>query len=136
VLAAGGGMLGQLTLPFKLGLGAKVGSGSQYMSWISLTDEVRAIRFVIGSAGLAGPVNLTAPQPATNAEFTRALASALGRPAMLSVPSPLLRGVLGELASELLASARVAPAKLLAAGFEFSYPRIGPALAAILGSAT
>jgi uncharacterized protein len=134
VLAADGGMLGRLLLPFRLGLGAKIGSGAQYLSWISLTDEVRAIRFVLGRQDIAGAVNLTAPEPATNAEFTRALAKALHRPALLTLPSPVLRFALGELASELLASARVAPAKLLRAGFAFRDPDIEAALSTVVAA--
>lgn len=132
VLAASGGMLGPLLLPFRLGLGAKLGSGSQYLSWISLTDEVRAIRFVLGDDRVAGPVNLTAPEPVTNAEFTRSLARALGRPAVLGIPATALRLALGEVASELLGSARVLPGALTAAGFSFRHPAIGDALRDLL----
>jgi uncharacterized protein len=134
VLAAGGGMLGPLLLPFRLGLGARLGSGRQYLSWISLTDEVRAIRFLLGSADATGPFNLTAPAPVTNAEFTRALATALGRPALLTVPPVVLRTALGEVASEVLGSARVIPARLRAAGFSFSHPDIATALRAELSA--
>jgi uncharacterized protein (TIGR01777 family) len=129
VLASGGGMLGRLTLPFRLGLGAKLGSGSQYLSWISLDDEVRAIRFLLERPGVSGPVNLTAPEPVTNAAFTAALAEALGRPAVLRLPASLLNAGLGEVASELLAGARVIPTKLLDAGFSFTAPDIASALA-------
>jgi uncharacterized protein len=132
VLAASGGMLGRLLPPFRLGLGAKVGSGKQYFSWISLTDEVRAIRFLLDSAGASGPFNLTAPKPVTNAEFTRALAKALGRPAVLGLPAAALRAALGEVASELLGSARVVPTRLQEAGFRFAHPDIATALAALL----
>ena len=132
VLTASGGMLGRLLLPFRLGLGAKVGSGRQYFSWISLTDEIRAIRFLLGSAGASGPFNLTAPEPVTNAEFTRALAKALGRPAVFGLPSAALRAALGEVASELLGSARVVPARLDEAGFRFAHPDIATALGALL----
>jgi uncharacterized protein len=132
VLAAGGGMLGRLLLPFRFGLGATFGSGRQYLSWISLTDEVRAIRFLLGSADAAGPFNLTAPAPVTNAEFTRAVAIALGRPALLTLPAVVLRTALGEVAGELLGSARVMPAKLTAAGFSFAHPDIATALRAEL----
>ncbi len=135
VLAAGGGMLGSLLLPFKLGLGAKIGPGRQYLSWISLTDEVRAIRFLLDQSEVTGPVNLTAPSPVTNAEFTKALASAVGRPNLLTVPAPIVRGALGEVAVELLGSARVVPAKLTAAAFTFTYPTIQAALAAIVAPA-
>jgi uncharacterized protein len=132
VLAPGGGMLGALLLPFKLGLGARLGPGGQYLSWISLTDEVGAIRFLLDRDDLSGPVNLTAPEPVTNAEFTRALAQALHRPALLQLPAPVLRGALGELATELLGSSRVKPAKLLEAGFTFHDPDIRTALATAL----
>jgi len=134
VLAAGGGMLGRLLLPFRFGLGATFGSGRQYLSWISLTDEVRAIRFLLGSADAAGPFNLTAPAPVTNAEFTRALATALGRPALLTLPAVVLRTALGEVAGELLGSARVMPAKLTVAGFSFAHPDIATALRAELSA--
>ena len=132
VLAVGGGMLGRLLRPFRLGLGAKVGSGRQYLSWISITDEVGAIRFLLDSGDAGGPFNLTAPHPVTNAEFTRALADALGRPAALALPSPVLRAALGEVASELLASARVRPARLTQAGYRFEYPDLVSALGALL----
>jgi len=134
VLAADGGMLGRLLLPFRLGLGATLGSGRQYLSWISLTDEVRALRFLLGSADAAGPFNLTAPEPVTNAEFTRALAAALGRPALLNLPTVVLRTALGEVASELLGSTRVRPARLRAAGFSFAHPDIATALQAELSA--
>lgn len=132
VLAAGGGMLGRLLLPFRLGLGAKVGPGNQYFSWISVTDELRAIRFLLDDHGVDGPVNLTAPGPVTNAEFTKALGKALGRPAVLRLPAGVLRAGLGEVAGELLASARVVPGKLTAAGFEFRYPDVASALASVV----
>ncbi|MGI9005453.1 MAG: TIGR01777 family oxidoreductase [Streptosporangiaceae bacterium] len=133
VLSRYGGMLGQLLRPFQLGLGAKVGSGRQYFSWISRTDEVRAIRFLLDNPQAEGAYNLTAPEPVTNAEFTRALAAALHRPALLALPSAALRTVLGEVASELLGSQRVVPARLLAAGFSFEQPDIVSALARELG---
>ncbi len=132
VLSVGGGMLGRLLRPFRLGLGAKVGSGRQYLSWISIADEVGAIRFLLDSEGASGPFNLTAPHPVTNAEFTRALAGALGRPAALALPSAVLRTALGEVASELLASARVRPARLTQAGYQFEYPDLASALGALL----
>jgi uncharacterized protein len=132
VLGAGGGMLGRLAPLFRLGAGARIGSGRQYLSWISLTDEIRAIRFLLGEAGATGPFNLTAPGPVTNAEFTRALASALHRPAVLAVPAIALRAALGEVASELLSSARVMPARLTEAGFSFDHADITSALSAAL----
>lgn len=127
VLATEGGMMGRLMLPFRLGLGAQIGSGRQYLSWISLTDEVRAIGFLLRTP-VRGPVNLTAPEPVTNARFTRELAQALRRPALLRLPAVALRAGLGEVSGELLAGARIVPAKLTAAGFTFDHPDITSAL--------
>src|SRR5215469_746417 len=132
VLAASGGMLGRLLPPFRLGLGAKIGSGQQYLSWISVTDEIRAIRFLLDDKRAVGAFNLTAPVPVTNAEFTSALAGTLGRPVALALPSAVLRPALGEVAGELLGSSRVLPARLEAAGFTFTYADIGTALGALL----
>lgn len=132
VLSGQGGMLPMMLLPFRLGLGARLGSGRQCISWISLADQVGAIRFLLDRKDISGPVNLTAPAPATNAEFTRALAAALHRPAMLGVPAGLLRAGLGEMSAELLGSCRAVPARLRQAGFEFRYPGISAALAAAL----
>lgn len=134
VLSRRGGMLARLAPVFRLGLGARLGAGDQYISWISLTDEVRAIRFLQDQAGISGPVNLTAPEPVTNAELTAALASAVGRPALLRVPAGLLRAGLGEVSSELLAGARVRPARLRQAGFEFRHPELRAALGAELAA--
>jgi uncharacterized protein len=130
VLSSRGGMLGKLLLPFRLGLGARLGSGRQYVSWITLTDHIRAVRFLLDSADVAGPVNLTAPNPVTNAELTKALAAAVHRPAILAVPAAVLRLGLGEMSAELLGSSQVLPARLQQAGFKFLHPVIGPALAA------
>jgi hypothetical protein len=137
VLAAGGGVLGRLALPARFGLLPRFGDGHQVMSWIALTDEIRAIRFLLDGPGAderSGPYNLTAPNPVTNGELTAALHAAFRRPDFpwLRVPAPLLRLGLGEMSSELLTSARVLPARLLEAGFDFSYPTIGAALAAEL----
>ena len=134
VLAGRGGILGPLLPLFRLGLGARLGTGRQYLSWISRTDEVRAIRFLLDHADMAGPVNLTAPAPVTNAEFTAALARAVHRPALLTVPAVALRAGLGEASGELLGSLRVLPQKLEQAGFSFRYPAIGEALAAELSA--
>ena len=130
VLSRLGGMLRPLLPVFRLGLGAQIGAGTQYLSWISIADHLRAVRFLLDQAAISGPVNLTAPAPATNAEFTRALAAAVRRPAVLSVPGPVVRLALGELSAELLGSCRVVPSRLLEAGFSFDYPEIRPALAA------
>ena len=131
VLSRRGGLLGPLLLPFRLGLGARIGTGTQYLSWITLTDHLRAVRFLLAQ-DLSGPVNLTAPAPATNADFTRALARAVHRPAVLQVPAAVVRLALGELSTELLSSSRVVPARLEAAGFTFQHPTIGPAVAAAI----
>jgi uncharacterized protein len=135
VMSASGGLLGPLQLPFRAGLGARIGSGRQWMSWIMLADWVRIACFLLDKPALSGPVNLTAPHPCTNAEFTTALAAALGRRALLAVPSFALRTALGELSAELLSSARVVPRRLLEAGQPGLWAagtEIGPALAAEL----
>jgi hypothetical protein len=137
VLGVGGGVLGRLALPARLGLLPRFGDGHQVMSWISLTDEIRAIRFLLDGPGAesgSGPYNLTAPNPVTNAELTAALHAAFRRPdfGWLRVPAPLLKLGLGEMSAELLTSARVLPERLLAAGFEFEHATIGAALAAEL----
>jgi uncharacterized protein (TIGR01777 family) len=137
VLASGGGVLGRLALPARLGVLPRFGDGRQVMSWISLTDEVRAIRFLLDGAGASdrsGPYNLTAPNAVTDSELTAALHAAFRRPDFpwLRVPAPALRLGLGEMSAELLTSARVLPKRLLEAGFEFDYPLISAALAAEL----
>ncbi len=130
VLSSRGGMLPKLLLPFRLGLGARIGPGSQYLSWITLADHVRATRYLIEQPGIDGPVNLTAPVPATNAELTRALAGALHRRALLAVPAGAVRLAVGEVSTELLSSCRAVPARLQQAGFTFTQDQIEPALAA------
>jgi uncharacterized protein (TIGR01777 family) len=134
VLAKHGGALQRMLLPFKLGLGGKQGPGKQWMSWIALDDEIAAIRAAIENASLDGPVNLTAPNPVTNAEFAHRLAHVLHRPSML--PTPLLPLKLrygAELVETLLLySQRVEPRRLEDAGFTFRYPVLEPALEAIL----
>lgn len=130
VLSSRGGMLQRLLPPFRLGLGGRIGPGTQYLSWITLADHIRAVRFLLDAPELAGPVNLTAPTPATNAEVTQALAAAVRRPARLQVPAGALRLALGEVSTELLSSSRVLPAQLERAGFEFRHATIGPAMAA------
>jgi uncharacterized protein (TIGR01777 family) len=129
VLSRRGGMLAPLLPPFRLGLGARIGAGSQYLSWVSIADHVRAVRFLLERSDISGAVNLTAPVPVTNAEFTRALSAAVRRPALLAVPGWAVRLALGELATELLGSSRVLPARLQQAGFSFDYPAIGAGLA-------
>ncbi|MFB4299470.1 TIGR01777 family oxidoreductase [Actinomadura sp. NTSP31] len=132
VLARGGGMLGR-TLPlFRAGLGGRLGDGTQWTSWISLADEVAALRFLIGHE-LSGPVNLTAPNPVTNGEYTAALGRALHRTARLAVPKAVLRAALRGFADEgPLVSQRVLPRRLEQAGFRFRHPDVDSALAAVL----
>jgi uncharacterized protein (TIGR01777 family) len=130
VMAPGGGALGRLKPLFSLGLGARLGSGRQYMPWISLEDEVRALLFAIAHDDVSGPVNLTGPAPVTNAEFTAAMGRAVNRPTPLMVPGFALRTLLGEFADEgLLGGQRAIPAALERAGFEFHHNTIGEALA-------
>jgi uncharacterized protein (TIGR01777 family) len=127
-----GGLLGRLAPLFRLGLGGKLGNGRQYMPWISLRDEVDAIRFLL-TAPVSGPVNLTGPEPVTNAEFTAALATAVHRPAFLTVPKPALQLALGEFARVgVLAGQRAVPAVLQAAGFSHSHPDLASALQAAI----
>jgi uncharacterized protein (TIGR01777 family) len=120
VLATGGGALGAMLPIFKLGLGGKIGSGTQWWSWIDLEDEVGAILHLIDHGQASGPFNLAAPDPVTNADFTVLLAKALGRPAALTVPKFVLRTALGGFADEaLLASQRLSPVKLLESDYRF-----------------
>lgn len=132
VLTRGGGMLGR-TLPlFRLGLGGALGDGGQWTSWISMDDQIAALRFLIDH-DIAGPVNLTAPNPVTNAAYTKALGRALHRPARLTVPKFALRAVLREFADEgPLISQRVLPRRLEDAGFRFAHEDVDAALAAVL----
>jgi uncharacterized protein (TIGR01777 family) len=133
VLSSKGGALAKMIPLFRLGLGGQLGNGRQWMSWISLDDAVRAMLFAIDTPTLQGPVNLTAPNPVTNRDFTRTLARQLKRPAVAPVPAFALRLALGQMADEaLLASARVFPGKLLTAGFRFQYPVLEQAMEAAL----
>ncbi len=130
VLSPHGGALAKMHLPFKLGLGGRIGSGAQYMSWIAIEDVVAAIHFCMEQEALNGPVNLVAPNPVSNAEFTKALGKALSRPTLLPVPSFAIRMVFGQMGEELLlAGARVEPKKLVDAGFVFSFPNLADTLA-------
>ncbi|MBI1374464.1 MAG: TIGR01777 family protein [Phycisphaera sp.] len=134
VLSKHGGALAKMITPFRLGLGGRVGPGTQYMSWISLDDVVRAMRFCIDTDTITGPVNLVAPHAVTNAEFTKTLGKALGRATILPAPAFALKLALGQMADELLlASARVEPRKLLDAGFTFNHAALDDAMAAALG---
>ena len=135
VLSAKGGALGKLLLPFRLGVGGRLGSGDTWWSWISIDDQVRAIRHLIDTP-VAGPVNLTAPAPVTNRTLTKALGRAMRRPTILPVPRFALELLLGkELAAALLfTSVRVLPAKLEESGFEFEHSDIDSALRSVLSS--
>lgn len=134
VLDPSGGALGRMLLPFRLGLGGRLGSGRQWLSWITLQDLVAAIQFCIDHAELRGPVLAVAPTPVTNREFTRTLGRALRRPTWLPVPAFALRLLFGRMADELLlGSLRAEPQLLVAAGFRFAQPELGPAFAAMLG---
>ena len=132
VLARKGGLLKTLRPIVWLGLAGRQGSGRQFQPWIALTDEVAAIRFLLDS-DLSGPVNLTAPNPARNAELMSAVAKAMHRPALLPVPAFVLRPVLRELAPGLLGGQRALPVRLTEAGFRFRYPELDAALRATLG---
>jgi uncharacterized protein len=133
VLSPAGGALGKMLLPFRLGLGARLGSGRQWMSWISIDDAVQALQQALVDNSLQGPVNLTAPQPITNRDFTRTLARVLSRPALLAVPEPALRLALGEMAEgTILSSTRAVPARLLQAGYRFCHPDLESALRHVL----
>jgi uncharacterized protein len=133
VLDPEGGALATMLLPFRLGLGGRLGSGTQYLSWITLDDLVGALRHCIVSATLLGPVNAVAPAPVTNAELTRALARALNRPAFMTVPAAILHLALGEAADELLlGGARVSSRKLESSGYRFRDPELDAALRRIL----
>jgi uncharacterized protein len=133
VLAREGGALEKMLPLFKAGLGGRLGSGKQWMSWITLSDHVRALRHILATDSLSGPVNLAAPLPVTNAEFTRALGRALRRPAVVPAPAFLLRAVLGEMAdAALLASTRVVPQRLSETGFQFEFPEINGAVQSVV----
>lgn len=133
VLSPAGGALGQMLLPFKLGVGGVLGSGDQYMSWIALDDVVGVVRHALADESLNGPVNAVAPQAVTNCEFTRVLGQVLRRPTILPAPAFALRIALGEMADALLlASTRVEPAALRATTFEFQYPQLDGALRRLL----
>ncbi|GII01908.1 epimerase [Planobispora takensis] len=134
VLSREGGMLTRILPIFKLGLGAPLGSGGQYWSWISVEDWVEAVRHLLRTEEVEGPVNLTAPEPVTNAEFTRALGRAVHRPTMpLAVPGPVLRAAIGEFAQEgVLAGQRVIPRRLVGTGYAFRHNHLNDALFAVL----
>jgi hypothetical protein len=135
VLARQGGALAKMLPAFRFGLGGRLGSGRQYLSWITLKDVVRVVELALLDDRLSGAVNTVAPEAVTNAGFTDALSRALRRPAFLPVPALLVRTAFGEMGREtLLASARVRPARLLDAGLKFRFPDLGTAFRHLLGA--
>lgn len=136
-LSPKGGALGELLTPFKLGLGARIGTGFQYMSWIAIDDILDAFLHGIANETLSGPVNVVSPEPVTNREFTRTLARVLNRPALFTIPEKAIDLIFGEMGREiLLSSARVAPEKLVRSGFTFRSPTLEETLRRILGKNT
>jgi len=127
VLDPTGGALGRMLPLFKFGLGGRLGNGKQWWSWITLHDQIKAIAFLL-EGKISGAVNLTAPNPVTNSEFTAALARALKRPALFPAPAFALKLALGGFSTEILGSKRVLPEKLGEAGFTFDFPHLAPAL--------
>lgn len=135
ILAREGGMLAKLLTPFKMGMGGKVGSGRQFISWVSLEDSVNAILLAINDESIRGPLNVVSPNPVTNEEFTKTLGHVLNRPTALAMPAFAARLAFGEMADEmLLVSQRVMPKRLAAAGFEFAHPDLESALRHYLGN--
>lgn len=133
VLAKHGGALEKMMLPFKFAVGGKIGSGQQWLSWIALSDIVRALMFLLDQERVSGAVNLVAPNPVTNEEFTRTLGDVMHRPSFFAVPRTALKIVMGEMADDtVLASQRAKPARLASAGFAFELPGLEQALRAVL----
>lgn len=133
VLAQRGGLLERMVPLFRLNLGGRLGNGAQFMSWITLRDMSRALEHLLMQSAFDGPVNVCAPEPATNADFTRALAGALGRVAPLPVPALALKLALGDFAQSALSSQRASAARLRESGFEFEDAELGPALRSLVG---
>ena len=133
VLSTKGGALKQMLTPFKMGVGGVVGSGNQYMSWITLDDVVGIIAYALKNDGVKGPINTVAPNPATNREFTKALGVALSRPTIFPMPGFVVNLVFGEMGVDLLlGSTRVKPERLAQAGFTFQHPTLDGALKSVL----
>lgn len=134
ILSNKGGLLGKMLLPFRLGMGARLGNGKQWMSWVHIHDYVAMVLRLLHDTGASGPYNMTAPHPATNAEFTAAFAKALHRPALFAAPAPLLKLAMGERACLLLEGQKVLPGKMTAAGYRFQYPSLDDALGNLFGN--
>jgi uncharacterized protein len=132
VLSTKGGALGRVLPLFRAGVGGRLGSGKQYVSWIARPDHLAAMRFLIDAANISGAVNVTAPNPVTNTVYTKAIAAAVRRPALFVAPSLALKVALGGFAETILTGQRVLPNRLQAAGFEFGYPEVEVALRALI----
>lgn len=132
VLSSEGGAFPLMALPFRLFVGGPLGSGKQWFPWIHMEDEVRAIRFLIQNEAASGPFNLTAPNPVTNAQFSRMLGEVMRRPSFFRVPAFAVRLVLGEMSTVVLTGQRALPQRLIELGFAFHYPRLKPALRALV----
>jgi uncharacterized protein (TIGR01777 family) len=133
ILSAEGGALGKMLTPFKMGVGGKIGSGEQYMSWITLDDVIGVIKHALTDESLSGPVNVVAPAPVTNLQFTKAIGRVLSRPTIFAVPAFAARLAFGEMAdAALLASERVEPARLTKSGYVFQHPELEGALRQLL----
>ena len=134
VLSKDGGALAKMMTPFKIGMGGKIGSGTQYMSWVAMDDVTGAIYHTLITESLKGPVNVTAPNPVTNKEFTNTLGEVLKRPAVVPIPAFAAKLAFGEMANDLLlASTKVAPKRLSDSGYKFQYPELENALKHVLG---
>jgi uncharacterized protein len=134
ILAANGGALAKMLPPFRMGIGGKIGSGKQWMSWIALDDVIGGIKFALTNEALRGPVNFVAPNPVRNSEFTKALGKALSRPTLFPIPAFGVRLAFGEMADALLLSSqRVEPRKLETSNYQFQYPNLDSALRHVLG---
>lgn len=134
ILAREGGMLGKMLTPFKMGMGGKIGSGKQYISWVGIDDVIGALELAIDNEAIKGPLNVVSPNPVSNEEFTRTLGEVLSRPTVMSMPAFAARLAFGEMADEmLLVSQRVVPRKLLKLEYEFKYPRLESALKNYVG---
>jgi uncharacterized protein (TIGR01777 family) len=135
ILAREGGALPKMMLPFRFGLGGRMGSGKQWMSWVALDDVVLVLKMALQDSLMRGPINVVSPRPVTNQEFTKNLAEAMHRPALFPAPALSLRLALGEMADALLlASQRVVPGGLQRLGYLFAYPELGPALRRIVSA--
>ncbi|HEV2829461.1 MAG TPA: TIGR01777 family oxidoreductase [Pyrinomonadaceae bacterium] len=133
ILDANGGALKKMLPPFRMGIGGRIGSGKQWMSWIALLDVIGALNFALGTEALRGPVNFVTPNPVTNAEFTKTLGKVLSRPTLFPIPAFAVRLMFGEMGEALLLGGqRVAPEHLKSSGYQFQYSQLEPALAAIL----